>query len=487
MTFAPKAQTAAVHDKRHDAHVVVRRAPLLRTLALAATLAASLSACGGDAKEPTAPAPIAAVTVTAAATSLSPGESTQLVASASTAAGHTVSGAQFTWLSETPAVAAVDAAGRVTAVSAGSAVIAATAGTVRGTVTITVAQSLSSIVDSIRLAFNMPAMGAAIVTLENGLTAIAVAGTRRATGGAAVSTNDLWHLGSNIKAMTSLLAAVAVSQNRIGWTTTVGEAFPELTNIRAEHRDVTLRELLSHQSGFARDVNQAALGTGTTPAQRASLVAWAVEQPRAVARGTYLYSNLAFVVAGVMLERAFGIPFEAAIAAHLYTPLGVTDAGWGPQAAAGSTTQPVAHTWQPNGTWLAREGFDSPPAVAPAGAAHMSLTSWARLVREVLRVEAGTSTVAPAVIARQTTSAAVAVNATTSYGLGWYITTTSWSNGKVLWHDGINTANHSLAVIAPVRNVALLATTNGFDPGGRSWNALNALISRLETFHTTGR
>ena len=110
----------------------------------------------------------------------------------------------------------------------------------------------------------------------------------------------------------------------------------------------------------------------------------------------------------------------------------------------------------------------------------MSLTSWARLVREVLRVEAGASTVAPAVVARQTTSSAVAVSATTSYGMGWFITTGSWANGKVLYHDGINTANHSLAVIAPARNVAFLATTNGFDPGGRSWKALNALIGRLD-------
>jgi D-alanyl-D-alanine carboxypeptidase len=349
------------------------------------------------------------------------------------------------------------------------------------------AEVLSAIVDSIRIAYNMPAMGAAIVTLDSGLTALAVAGTRRATGGAPVTTDDLWHIGSNIKTMTSLLAAVAVSQNRIQWTTTIAQAFPELTNIRAEHRDVTLRDLLSHQSGFARDVNQAALGTGATPAQRASLAAWAVQQPPAIARGTYLYSNLAFVVAGVMLERAFGTHFEAAIATHLYTPLGVTDAGWGPQAAAGSTTQPVAHTWQPSGTWLAREGFDSPPAVAPAGAAHMSLTSWSRLVREVLRVEAGTSTVAPAPVARQTTTAAVTVTPTTSYGLGWYVTTSTWANGKYLWHDGTNTANHSLAVIAPTRNVALLATTNGFDPGGRSWNALNALIDRLKLFHDTGR
>ena len=35
--------------------------------------------------------------------------------------------------------------------------------------------------------------------------------------------------------------------------------------------------------------------------------------------------------------------------------------------------------------------------------------------------------------------------------------------------------------------VAFLATTNGYDAGGRSSKALDALIARLNAFHTTGR
>jgi CubicO group peptidase (beta-lactamase class C family) len=362
--------------------------------------------------------------------------------------------------------------------------LAPTAPTVRPVAT----DALSAIVDSVRLAFNMPAMGAAIVTLEDGITAIAVAGTRRATGGAAVSTGDLWHLGSNTKAVTSLLAAVAVSQKRIQWTTTVAQAFPELTSIRAEHRDVTLRDLLSHQSGFPRDASPLAFGSGTTaPAQRALAVTWAVQQPPIVPRGSFSYSNLGYVVAAAMLERAFGTSYEAAMATHVHAPLGMADAGLGPQAAAGSTTQPVAHVWDPKGSWVALEAFDNPPVYNSSGRAHMSLTSWGRLVREVLRVEAGASTVAHADIARQTTVGAVTVNSTTTYGMGWLISTRSWANGKVLYHDGSNGANHSLTFVAPMRNVAFLATTNGYDPAGRSSKALDALIGRLNAFHTTGR
>jgi CubicO group peptidase (beta-lactamase class C family) len=57
-------------------------------------------------------------------------------------------------------------------------------------------------------------MGAAIVTLEDGVVAIGAGRHAPRDWSAAVTTNDLWHLGSNTKAITALLAAVAVSQNR---------------------------------------------------------------------------------------------------------------------------------------------------------------------------------------------------------------------------------------------------------------------------------
>lgn len=96
------------------------------------------SACGEDAPTPPVVPSIATVTVAAPNTSLAPGETTQLTASATTASGQAVSGTQFTWLSEAPTVATVDATGKVSAVSAGTAVIAANAGAVRGTVTLSV-------------------------------------------------------------------------------------------------------------------------------------------------------------------------------------------------------------------------------------------------------------------------------------------------------------------------------------------------------------
>ena len=474
--------------------------PLFRrsSALLIATLVAPLSACGGggDPKVPTAPTPsVATVTVTAGTSTLTVGQSTQLVASAATAGGEAVSTATVTWQSQAPAVATVDATGKVTAEGPGTAVIAARAGTVQGTATVIVqpgpvgVANLTKIVDSVRLAWKLPAMGAAIVTLEDGLVAIGAAGTRRVTGGAAVTTNDLWHLGSNTKAVTAMLAAVAVSENRIAWTTTIAQSFPELTTIRPEYRDVTLRELLSHQSGLSPDVGDASLeGVTTAVAQRAAFVPAALQQahPSGTVRGKYQYNNIGYVVAGTMVERAFGTSFEAAMMARVFAPLAMTDANWGPQAAAGSTTQPVAHRRQSDGSWSVLEGYDLPPVFNVSGTMHMSLATWGRFVREVLRVEAGTSTIVPAAVARQTTSEITPMSPGVSYGMGWAVSIRPWANGKTLDHNGSNGGNFSLAVLAPARNVAFLITTNGADAAGAG-QALGGLHARLVTYFNTGK
>jgi uncharacterized protein YjdB len=86
---------------------------------------------------------VASVTVTAATTSLSVGQSTQATAVLKDANGNIVT-APITWSSSAPSIASVSSSGLVTAVAAGSATITAMSGTVSGTLPITVATSTTS-------------------------------------------------------------------------------------------------------------------------------------------------------------------------------------------------------------------------------------------------------------------------------------------------------------------------------------------------------
>jgi CubicO group peptidase (beta-lactamase class C family) len=204
-------------------------------------------------------------------------------------------------------------------------------------------------------------------------------------------------------------------------------------------------------------------------------------------RGTYSYTNTGYMIAAAMVERALGVTFEDAMAARVFTPLGITSAGWGPQALAGSTNQPVAHTLV-NGQWVARENFDNPPVYASAGGAHMSIDAWSRFLREILRLEAGSPTIVSVAAGSETTRSITTIAGSDGYGLGWLVTSRSWANGRTLTHDGTNTGNHSVTWMAPGRGFAVLGVTNAYDPAAtaRTARALDALAGRLIAFHNTG-
>lgn len=173
---------------------------------------------------------------------------------------------------------------------------------------------VAAIVDSVRVAFGLPALVGAIVTVEDPEFARAVSGSRRAAGGPAATLDDLWHLGSNLKAFTAMLAAIAVERGDITWETTVPDAFPELAgSICPEYQDITLRDLLSHQSRLQRDPVAGAIVGATRTEQRNAVAAWAVAQPPGSAAGQYSYTNTGYFERheGV-LSRACDVPVATA-------------------------------------------------------------------------------------------------------------------------------------------------------------------------------
>lgn len=448
---------------------------------------ATLAGCGTESTEPAPVATVATLTVWPGRAILATGEALTLTAVARTAQGVQTSAA-ITWRSSDQAVATVSSAGSLAAIGNGTATITATTGSLSATLELRVAPpGLDRIVDSVRRAFDLPAMGGAIVT-RTGTAALGVAGSRRASGGPAVTVADNWHIGSNLKAVTAALGAIAVDQGRLSWTTTVGEAFPELAAaLRPEYRDVTLADLLAHRGGIRNDPPGAAFVGTTAVAQRASLVSWTVAAAPVGPVGAFSYSNPGYVLAGAMIERAWGGVYEDLLVTHLLQPLGITGLGWGAQAAAGADDQPVAHSLQ-NGGWVPCEGCDNPPGLSAAGRAHLPLADWARLIREFLVADAGTSTLIAPATGRELFTARVPLAGTDGYGLGWILVTRTWAGGRAAAHEGSNTVNHSVAWLGLERGIGLIAVTNAADPfTSRTAQALDLLVGRMLVFHETGR
>ena len=88
------------------------------------------------------------------------------------------------------------------------------------------------------------------------VTAFGVAGVRKRGTKSRATPNDLWHLGSNTKAMTATLVARLIEQGQLSWDTTVADVFSDKDfEIHPDFRGVTLLQLLSHRAGLPPNLN----------------------------------------------------------------------------------------------------------------------------------------------------------------------------------------------------------------------------------------
>jgi len=119
-----------------------------------------------------------------------------------------------------------------------------------------VGASLDAILEPYLARYNLPAVAAAVVR-GGEIVASGAVGTRRAGADIAVTITDRFHIGSDTKAMTAVIAATLVEGGKIRWTSTVAETFPELAAImQPDLRPVTLEQLLSHTSGIPSDKDE---------------------------------------------------------------------------------------------------------------------------------------------------------------------------------------------------------------------------------------
>lgn len=92
---------------------------------------------------------------------------------------------------------------------------------------------------------------------------------------------------------------------------------------------ITVRELMTHYSGLAADLDLAGKWTGYGTALEMIKAARPLYPP-----GThYAYSDVNFEVLGEVVRRVSGMPLDAYCEAHIFRPLGMTDTGFRPPAA----------------------------------------------------------------------------------------------------------------------------------------------------------
>ena len=190
--------------------------------------------------------------------------------------------------------------------------------------------ALVAILEPIRVKYHLPALAGAIFT-QDGLVEMAATGVRKAGTDIPVTADDLWHLGSDTKVMTAMLAGTFVAEKKLSWDDKVISYFPELAQkVPPAMREITIRQVLWHQAGLSENLSlwSRFFLKGSPSEQRQMAVETILEYP-AYTPGTFHYANNDYILIGAILERIGGKPWEDLMRERIFAPLHMDSAGFG--------------------------------------------------------------------------------------------------------------------------------------------------------------
>lgn len=343
--------------------------------------------------------------------------------------------------------------------------------------------SKQTILNGIREKHSVPGLAAAVYR-EGELVFSGVSGFRESGNPALVERDDLWHIGSCTKSMTATLAGILVDEGRIKWDARVADVLPEFRGKMAPGWEQTTLELLLANRGGAPNQappeawKKAYEEKGSPVQQRLQFLRAVLAAKPEVQPGTQnIYSNQGFALAGAMLEKAAGKPYEDLIREKLFTPLGMKSPGFGAPGSPQKVDQPRGHTGTSSSFTPVRPGpgADNPIAIAPAGRVHCSIADLARYaswhsrgpLRDVKLMK------------DETFQRLHRPPEGQEYAMGWVVGQRDWAGGTVWNHNGSNTMWYAVIWVAPEKQLALVAACNAAgDAGAKACDEAIAMMLR---------
>jgi CubicO group peptidase (beta-lactamase class C family) len=310
---------------------------------------------------------------------------------------------------------------------------------------------MNQTLEAIRKKHNLPAL--AVVVVKDGQICARVAvGVRKWGDSTPMTTNDVFHIGSDTKPMTATLTAMLIDEGKLRWDTTIADVFPELRGkTDKQYEAVTVEQLLTHPPAAWR---RAWEQQGTPMQQRYEFIQAVLSQPPEAVPGTkYIYSNQGYTIVGAMLEKLTGTPWETLITERLFKPLHMDSAGFGPPGTIGEIDQPWGHTRKLG--IITPVQSDNPPAIAPAGRVHCSLDDLARFTIFHMQPNPADSLLKPETLVKLHTP-----SASGDYACGWRVVRRGWAGGNALTHSGSNTMWYVVMWLAPEKNFSVIVATN---------------------------
>jgi CubicO group peptidase (beta-lactamase class C family) len=236
---------------------------------------------------------------------------------------------------------------------------------------------LDLLIDEAMQEWQVPGLALAVV-VDGEPTLVKVYGQRDVEAGLPVTVDTQFLLCSITKSFTAAGLAMLVDERRLDWTKPVREYIPEfrLHDPIATER-VTVQDLLCHHSGLPRH------DWVWMPGDRSReemLAALRYLEPSRDVRASYQYSNLGYMVAGMVAERITGQPWEDFTRTRIMTPLGMTSVGFSSEdlERAEDSARPYVMADNEPGVFVRKRAPLWPIRDTPAGGINAAISDMAR-------------------------------------------------------------------------------------------------------------
>lgn len=235
---------------------------------------------------------------------------------------------------------------------------------------------LDAIVDQVFARYRLPGM--AVGVIEDGkVVYTATRGETVSGSGQPITSDTLFKIASNSKAMTASVLARLVDAGKLRWEDPVIKYLPSFRMYDPwVTRNMQVKDLLVHNSGLPEGGGDLMLWPEPNRFTRADIIAGLAHiKPAYSFRSGYAYDNLLYVVAGEVAAAAGGASYEELVRREVFQPLGLSRCrvgAWRPDQV-GDVAQPHARVGDRNVAANAGDAMVEPLVSAAAGGIRCSL------------------------------------------------------------------------------------------------------------------
>jgi len=274
-----------------------------------------------------------------------------------------------------------------------------------------------------------------------------------------VTPETIFAIGSSTKAFTSTLVGMLVDEGKMSWDDLVTKYLPYFQmNVESddESAEVTLRDVLSHRTGFTR--MGLLFASGQIPREEVLLDSTKAE-PYVPLREKFYYSNVMYMSAGVAAGKASGTDWDALIKERIFEPLDMESTTTSVLQAEKDSRLSLGYLWDEDLQVYEYKPMRNIDNIGPAGAINSNVIDMAQWLRLQLgRGEYGDHCLISEENLRETWTSQIDITESIGYGMGWMIR--EWEGQPVIEHGGNIDGFSAQVAMLPESDIGFVLLTN---------------------------